>query len=403
VVALLTASGAAAQDIIVPVTAAAAADASVDVSDLWHHLRHTPPSEADERHKFFVIAPSIGSKPSTGLNGGVAGNIAFFMGNDESDGTHISSASGGIKVSQLGQTLSGAKLAIFTNGNRWFLQGDNRLSLTSQNTYGLGSDTVAADNTNLKFDLVRFYDAAYRSVRPGLFVGGGVAVTTHTNIRSGPAAGRSFDDSAFLAYSERNGFSPLGQTSAGTSAGVIWDTRDNAINARRGWLASATYRTFFDGFLGGDSTWQELYLDLRTYRKLTADGRQRLAFWLLGDLVTGGTAPYFDLPETAGDSYGRSARGYAEGRYRGEQLLYGEVEYRNTLTENGLFGVVAFLNTTTVGGRDAGTPLFDTYAPGAGFGFRVLLNKRSRTNLCTDYGWGRDGSRGFYLSIQEAF
>ena len=61
-----------------------------------------------------------------------------------------------------------------------------------------------------------------------------------------------------------------------------------------------TYRTFFNGFVGGDSTWQEMYVDLRTYRKLTDDGRRRLAFWVLGDLVTGGTAPYLDLPETCG-------------------------------------------------------------------------------------------------------
>ncbi len=378
-------------------------DATVDVTDLWHHVRHKPPNDDDERRKFFVVAPSIGSKPSTGLNGGIAGNVAFFMGDGDNDGTHISSASGGIKISQKGQTLSGVKLAMFTSGNRWFVQGDNRLSLTSQNTYGLGSDTAPDDNTNVKFDQVRLYDAAYRSVRPGLFVGGGLNVSTHSNVRGGSGSAAPFDDSAYLAYTVRNGFSMTGQTSAGTNVGVLYDTRDNAINARRGWLASATYRTFFDGFLGGDSTWQELYLDLRTYRKLTVDGRQRLAFWFLGDLVTGGTAPYFDLPETAGDTYGRSARGYAEGRYRGEKLLYGEVEYRNTLTENGLFGFVAFLNTTTIGSRDEGTTLFQSFAPGTGLGARILLNKRSRTNLCTDYGWGKDGSRGFYLSIQEAF
>ena len=121
----------------------------------------------------------------------------------------------------------------------------------------------------------------------------------------------------------------------------------------------------------------------------------------MGDFVTGGTAPYLDLPATAGND--RSARGYGEGRYRGEHLLYGEVEYRGALTTSGLFGFVAFLNTTTVDNRETGEKLFDSVAPGAGLGLRVLLNKRSRTNLCTDYGWGKQGSRGFYLGIQEAF
>ena len=103
------------------------------------------------------------------------------------------------------------------------------------------------------------------------------------------------------------------------------------------------------------------------------------------------------------DKYGRAGRGYAEGRFRGERLLYGEVEYRATVTRNGLIGLVAFLNTTSLSNRQSGEQLFDNFATGAGAGFRLLLNKRSRTNLCVDVGWGRDGSHGFYLSVQEAF
>ena len=34
--------------------------------------------------------------------------------------------------------------------------------------------------------------------------------------------------------------------SAGTSAGLLFDTRDNGINAQRGWLASAAFRGFFE-------------------------------------------------------------------------------------------------------------------------------------------------------------
>src|SRR5581483_2702391 len=115
-----------------------------------------------------------------------------------------------------------------------------------------------------------------------------------------------------------------------------------------------------------------------------------------------GVAPFFDLPANGFD--GRSSRGYTEGRFRGDHLLYAETEYRGTLTANGLIGFVAFANATTVSDpTSASSHLFDTVSPAGGLGLRVLLNKRSRTNLCTDYGWGRGGSRGFYLSIQEAF
>jgi hypothetical protein len=83
--------------------------------------------------------------------------------------------------------------------------------------------------------------------------------------------------------------------------------------------------------------------------------------------------------------------------------MYGEIEYRGTVVPSGLVGVVAFLNTTTIGSPETGTRLFESWAPAGGFGFRVLLNKRSRTNLASDLGWGKNGSSGFYLGIQEAF
>ena len=379
---------------------------TLDVGDLWHDVRHLRRHLEDEqiaaakrREHFFVVAPTIGSKPSTGISGGVNGNFAFFDGDETT--THISSLSGGLRVSQKKQVLSGVRFSMFTADDRWFVSGDNRLSWTSQTTYGLGADTLASGSENVKYNAFRMYETAYRNVRPHLFVGAGINVSMHSNIRPGDGILTTFDESAYEAYNDLHGFQPDQQTSTGTSLGLLYDTRDNGINAQRGWLASAALRTFFNGFLGGDSTWQQLYIDVRTYRKLTADGRQKLAFWFLSDSVLSGTAPYLDLPATGAD--GRSARGYSDGRYRGQHLVYGEMEYRGTLTTNGLLGFVAFVNTTTVDNVDAGKKLFDDFAPAAGFGLRVLLNKHSRTNLTADYGWGKEGSRGLYLGIQEAF
>jgi outer membrane protein assembly factor BamA len=372
----------------------------VDVSDLWRKLRHHDNSDdAAAGKRFLVVAPTIGSKPSTGLTAGVNSNMAFFGGDPAS--THISTLSGGFRVSQKQQVLSGVRFSVFTANDRWFVQGDNRFSWTSQNIYGLGVDTLPSDAENVKYNFFRVSETTYRRVGRGLFIGGGLTVNTHEDVRPGDGAAAGWDQSAYLAYTRAHGFAEDGQTSSGANFGLLYDTRDNAINAYRGWYASASYRTFFNGFVGGNSTWQELSLDARTYLRLSHDGRHRLAFWAMSDLVTGGTAPYFDLPSIASD--GRSARGYGDGRYRGEHLVYGEVEYRGSLMASGLLGVVVFANTTTLDNAETGQKLFESWAPGAGFGFRVLLNKRSRTNLATDYGWGKDGSRGFYLGIQEAF
>lgn len=377
---------------------------TTDVGDLWHKVHpkdQTAQQDGDDSDeagdKFLVLAPAIGSKPSTGLTLGVNGNMAFFRGNEQS--THISSLAGGFRVSQKAQVLSNLRFAVFTADDRWFLQGDNRVNWTSLNTYALGSDAGTADSANVKYDFIRLYETGYRTVRPGLFIGGGLNLNVHANIRAGDNAA-GFDQSAYAAYSAAHGFALDRQVSTGMNVGLLFDTRDNAINAERGWLASVAYRTYFKA-LGGDTTWQEFSIDVRTYRSLTRRGSQRVAFWLMSDMVTGGAAPYLDLPTIGGDV--RSGRGYSEGRYRGERLVYGEIEYRGALTPSGLLGFVVFANTTTIGSVETGARLFESYAPAAGAGLRVLLNKRSRTNLTTDWGWGKDGSRGFYLGIQEAF
>jgi outer membrane protein assembly factor BamA len=244
---------------------------------------------AARRAGVFCRGAEHGSKPSTGLSVGVNGNIAFFGGDEKT--THISSVSGGLRVSQKKQVLSGVRFSMFTADDHWFIQGDNRLSWTSQNTYGLGAETLPTGAENVKFNAFRLYETAYRNVRPHLFAGLGINVEAHSNIRPGDGVLTTFDQSAYVAYNDLHGFAADRQTSGGTSLGLLFDTRDNGINAQHGWLASVAFRTFFNGFLGGDSTWQQLSVDVRTYRKLTADGRSKLAFWFLSDNVVSGTAP----------------------------------------------------------------------------------------------------------------
>jgi len=382
------------------------ADEQTDLLDLLRKIRPRKPSAqpkaAWDWHKpMRAYAPIIGSKPSTGFVIGAAGNVAFFRGDPST--THISSAVASLTFSSKKQTSLNLKFGLFTRGDRWHIEGDNRFLWTSQDTYGLGADTTSVDRINMKYDYFRVYETAYYRLRPALFAGLGFHYSAHTDVKPGKDAEQGWDRSPYVIYSQQHGFPLDSQTSAGTSLNLLIDTRDSFINADHGWLADASYRTYFSDFLGGDSTWQELLFETRTYRKLTRDARHKLAFWLYGDFVVGGAAPYMDLPATGMDTYGRSGRGYVEGRFRGDRLLYGEIEYRVSLMRSGLVGMVCFLNTTTISDVQAGQKLFDNYATGGGFGFRLLFNKRSKTNLCLDFGWGKEGSHGVYLALQEAF
>src|SRR5664279_3325207 len=65
----------------------------IDVGDLWRLARHqsltqsAAPTEGAHDKRYLVITPSIGSKPSTGFNGGLSGNLAFCRGDQQM--THI--------------------------------------------------------------------------------------------------------------------------------------------------------------------------------------------------------------------------------------------------------------------------------------------------------------------------
>jgi hypothetical protein len=378
---------------------------TIDVFDLLRRLRHKQPdpNEAvwDYRKPMKAFAPVIGAKPSSGVLFGVAGNLAFYRGDPST--TRISSAVASLTFSTKGQTALTNRVAMFTRDDRWRLDGDQRFQWTSLETHGLGTSADTRSGVDANYDFFRLHQTVYYQLRRAVFAGAGLYFDDHTGIGPKEGAEGEWATSPFVQYSEAHGLPLDAQVSAGSSVDLLWDSRDTFINPRRGWLAKASYRTLFEGFLGGDSSWQRLSLDVRTYKAMAADGRHTLAIWLFADLVVGGVAPYFDLPATGQDTYGRSARGYAEGQFRGERLAYGEIEYRGTLTRNGLLGMVAFLNTTTVTNLADDERLFDSFATAAGAGLRLLINKRSKTNLCFDVGVGKQGSKGVYLAIQEAF
>jgi hypothetical protein len=382
-------------------------EGTTDARDLLGRLRDRGAQEGfrssapDYRKLVWLRVPFIAASPATGfLMGGGAG-LTFFQGDPVN--THASTVFTAAAASLSGQFVTSARVNFYTAENRWFIFGDNRLERASQRSYGLGTSSATAHQSTISYAFPKMYDVAFRRVYKGFYAGVGLHVSAHTGIESAVTPGGGEVNSPFASYSRAHGFNERSQGSAGTSVNALYDSRDSSVNARRGMLVNASYRSFYKNFLGGDSDWQQLYVDVRAYRPLAGSTRHTLAAWAYGDRVTGGVAPYFDLPSTGGDLQGRSGRGYAAGRFRGEQLVYAEAEYRGTITRNGLIGVVAFVNMTTVSNRQSGETLFRSVAPGAGVGFRLLMDKLSRTRVCFDVGIGRQGSRGISIALQEAF
>jgi outer membrane protein assembly factor BamA len=255
----------------------------MDVADLIRRLRHKapPPAPLDRPGLMRAVAPVIGVKPSSGVIVGVAGNVAFFRGDPAT--THISSSVASVTVTSKKQAGVNAHTTMFGRDDRWRAELDYRFQWTSLEGFGLGMDTAAASAEVARFDFYRLHQSVSLRLRPNLFVGGGLHYDSHADVRPEDGAEEAWPSSSYVQYSQANGLPTDTQMSAGPSVEVMWDSRDNFINPDRGWLARASYRALFAGFLGGDSDWDKVTLDVRGYspswRRSIADKSPATASW----------------------------------------------------------------------------------------------------------------------------
>ncbi len=376
------------------------------------------------RELSFVPLPVIAANPASGWMFGVAPSASWLMGPQAT--THRSSMVSTVIYTTKKQFLFFIKTNIFTEGDRWNLLGDWRYFSTSQPTFGLGTGPETSKLANsgfeyedgklsdgidgaqmMEFNYFRFHETVLKRIGESrYFVGLGYHLDYHYNINDQLL---NLDTTppiitSHYAYSEQYGFDPTGYVLSGISVNAIYDSRDNAINPYDGRYAFASLRMNPE-FLGSAQNSSLLWLEYRDYFNLSEERpRHLIGVWTYGNFVTGGNVPYLDLPAVGWDQFGRSGRAYPQGRFRGESVMYGEVEYRFPLQrEKETFGAVIFLNATTASNTDADIGLFEYVNPGYGFGLRIMIDKHARTNISLDYGFGSYGAQGFYLNVNETF
>lgn len=404
-----------------------------DIGDVIRAARHKPPKPEEVGKPSLFLIPIIGSNPATGFMLGVGGQYAFKMPGEE---TKYSMISGSVQFTTKNQKLFLIKNNIYTKNNKIFFSGDWRYLIFSQSTYGLGTNApeggvldyqydIGGQNTSndslaqpMNYNFVRFYQAAsfriFAEKSKGLFLGFGYCLDKYSKIEDlklNLTPGEEVITSHY-AYNTKYGFSTSGYSLSTLNVNVVSDTRDNMINPYSGHFLQVTFRSGLK-FLGNDEASSFLYTEWRSYHRLSAKNpRHLIAFWATGEFTPSGKYPYMILPALGYDQRSRSGRGYTQGRFRGNNLVYGESEYRFPISKcGGVTGGVLFLNATTasnpVTGSAAGysatsLKLFESVKPGYGFGLRFMVDKKTRTNLAVDFGFG-DKSSGFYLAASETF
>ena len=390
-----------------------------DLSDVIRSALHKPPKVKSAGAGSLILLPIIGSNPATGFMLGVGGQYAFKV----PGSTLYSIFSGSVQVTTKSQALFLLKNNIYTKDNRFFLSGDWRFQIYSQDTYGLGTNSpeggimdyqynlFGLQTTDdslaqpMKFNFARFYQSVNIKLAKGFYAGIGYNYDGYFKIDDEKLKLNPGDTllTSHYAYNTNFGFSTEKYYSSALNINLIYDTRDNMINAYKGIYAMLSWRGGLKA-LGNKYNANLFSFEWRSFHSFSqSNPRHLLAFWFMGNFTREGDFPYMILPATAYDQRGRSARGYTQGRFRGANLVYGEAEYRFPLSKpGGILGGVLFINATTADNLHQELKLFDSVKPGYGLGLRIMADKRSRTNLCVDYGFGSRSS-GFYLAASETF
>lgn len=389
-----------------------------DIQDFIFRRDINEPIKLAKKIQIFII-PLVGFSPSTHLQFGVGSTVSWYMGKDSL--TKLSAGIGSVEYTLMHQLKIQLKTNILFSRNNWFLRTDWRLYIFNLPTFGLGTGTgdvippIPGDegfssfheqrniSYPMDFNWIKFHNVLTRRIIPDLFIGPGFHFDYHFKIDDELLDSTAAQLTPHYSYSVNNGFNPEAYITSGVSANIVYDSRDNVINPYKGIFAQLSYR-YNALLLGSSRSSSILYAEFRTYIGLSKRSpRHLLAFWAYGNFLVSGKVPYLDLMATGFDQMNSSGRGYILGRWRGEDLVYGEAEYRFPISRcSDVVGGVLFANVTTASNRGMNIPLFKYLRGAAGFGVRIMLNKLDRTNLVIDFGIGGE-STGLYIQAQEIF
>lgn len=361
--------------------------------------------------------PAVAYNPANGWMFGVAASTSWFMGNPVS--THQSNLVFNSLYTTKKQWIISSKSNVFLADDQWNLIGDWRYFITSQPTYGLGSTTpndlsfeqigqiaVVVGEQQMDFTLVRFYETVLRRIGfSNFYAGVGYHLDIHQKIKSYSEAPIDFSaEFSHNYYNESVGIPINKYTLSGISINGVMENRDVAVSPYERNYSMISLKINPE-FLGSDKTSSTLLLDYRHYFNLSESRKRHIvAAWAYGNFLVSGDLPYMNLPSIGWDMFGRSGRGYAQGRFRGENMVYSEVEYRFPLLPNKeLLGGTVFVNAASFSSKMTGEKLMEQINAGYGIGLRVMTNKEKRTTITADYGFGQKGNSGFYLNINESF
>lgn len=332
-----------------------------------------------------ITSPIMTYAPETSLGIGIGSKFLFkFKGSGEE--TRTSNMPASLRYTLKNQFIFYSGFEVFTNQEEWVITGNLLFQNLPRFFYGIGRDTPKTNEEDYSSYQFLFEPLFLKKAFTDfLYIGLGPRYNSVYNVE--------FQEGGIIDLERFSGYD--GSTSVGMELGLLYDDRDNILNASEGWFFKLTRGSYAEVF-GGTHTFNLTRFDLRHYISLNQSKRDIIAFQFLGSF-TSGKVPFSELALLGGSEI---MRGYREGRYMDKNLLAGQIEYRKAF-KNSRWGMVAFTGLGDVFNNSSELKL-NNLRPNFGIGVRFMIDKEERLNLRGDWGFGNE-SNHLYFTISDAF
>jgi hypothetical protein len=334
--------------------------------------------------KSFRVYPTLGYAPDTGVELGASSLWLFRAKNDTLNRlSEVQAFSFFTFKAQYGLWIDNA---IYGDKDKWFFLGRTRIQRFPLLYYGIGHHAPGENPAVVDANYILLRQRVLRKLRNNLFIGPEVDYQQLFSVQfNQPEEGEPHDPPAGSG----------GTTNLGLGAALVYDTRHNVLNVRKGQFGELAFLHYNPSWRS-DFRFNSINVDLRSFHPVRKNNV--IAWQLLGNFVTG-DVPFNQLALMGGDMM---MRGYYQGRYRDKNLLSAQVEYRMLpFSFSKRWGATVFAGTAAIAPELKAFQIDKTQFAG-GAGLRYLLFPKKDIFLRLDVGMTREGP-GFYFYTGEAF
>lgn len=344
---------------------------------------------SQEKSQFFFY-PVIGYRPETGIEFGVSSLYVFYAKEDTSNRLSEINAYGFFTLkSQYGLNVDHA---IYSDKDKWFFLGELDFEQFPIKYYGIGNDAPEDNIALVDATQIKIRERVLRRLANNFYIGLETDFVSLSNV--------TFEDpdNSNQEVDFSLPFGANGTTNFGAGLGLVFDQRRNVLNVRDAFFSEVAFLDY-NTFWKSDVEYSKIISDTRFFKSFNE--RNVLAMQLLGEFNFGGEVPFNQLSQMGGENM---MRGYFRGRFRDENQIAAQMEYRLLPLKLGFsdrIGATVFAGAGDVFSSWDELQIEDIKWS-AGVGARFLLFQQKDVYLRFDYAFTPDGT-GFYIGVGEAF